>query len=52
MIYFVMCVVCFTAGGVFGVVIMASIAAHAETEFERREQEEWIKQNSESWRQR
>ena len=52
MIYFVVGVVCFTAGGVFGVMLMACIAAHVETKEEREEQAEWIKQNLESWRRR
>lgn len=52
MIYFIVGVVCFTAGGVFGVMIMACIAASRDTEEKRKEQEEWIKQNSESWRRR
>ena len=52
MIYFIVGVACFAAGGVFGVMIMACVAAHVETEEDRKEQEEWIKQNSESWRRR
>ena len=49
MIYFVLGVL---AGGMLGVMIMACIAAHVETKEEREEQEQWIKQNSESWRRR
>lgn len=52
MTYFIVGVVCFTAGGVLGVMIMACVAASCDTEEKRKEQEEWIKQNSGSWRRR
>lgn len=49
MIYFV---VGFITGGMLGVMIMACVAASRDTEEKRKEQEDWIKQNSESWRRR
>lgn len=49
MIYFV---VGFITGGMFGVMLMACVAASRDTEEKRKEQEGWIKQNSESSRRR